>query len=316
MNIVLKRLHYVISAASLIVLSNITWAQYDAHITAARQFVNDHCSGISSSGTGETSTHSDVALNGNRFCECYDKIWDARNEYPFNEVQVIYHEKESCNWPHLHFEHKSSALKMDVDESDNSDGQCYNDENSSTVDKWAGKPERRGACTDSNLILIQAESYNSKSGKWYNGKYVQWDFRNWTGKPGWTGTGAMQAMPKDPHVNQDYVHDNPRMTYQLDDLEQGTYYVWVRGWGNNGQEDSVHVRALRDSWAGQQSDRMSYCWHQPGWKWCDKTMDGNRARFHSPWAGPDNFSVYMRENGFRIDKIVLTKNPILVPDQY
>jgi hypothetical protein len=141
-----------------------------------------------------------------------------------------------------------------------------------------------------------------------------WEFRNWSGKPGWLGWGAMQALPKDPHVNINtgYTTSSPELRYYVDLPVAGTYYVWIRGWGNNGQEDSVHAGI--DGQGPSSADRISGCgWNSPGWKWCNSTMDGPRATIYVSSGGTHTFNLWMRENGFRADMVLLTQNPNYTP---
>ena len=59
---------------------------------------------------------------------------------------------------------------------------------------------------------------------------------------GASGTGAMEATPNAGTTNTtDYAANSPRLDFQVTFVRTGTHYVWVRGLGPSGVDDSVHV---------------------------------------------------------------------------
>ena len=96
--------------------------------------------------------------------------------------------------------------------------------------------------------------------------------------------------------------------------QAGTWYVWLRGWGNTnilgeGSSDSVHAGLN-----GQLSNTADSIDNFPaGWNWSNSTRDGVRASLSIPEAGEHNFNLWMREDGLAIDKIVLTTDSTYVP---
>ena len=90
----------------------------------------------------------------------------------------------------------------------------------------------------------------------------------------------------------------------------GTYYIWTCGWGGSYEDDSVHMGysdALQPT-----SDRISF-FHPNYWRWSGHTMDivngsYEPARFTSVASGDRIFNVWMREDGLRIDRILLTRS--------
>ncbi len=89
----------------------------------------------------------------------------------------------------------------------------------------------------------------------------------------------------------------------------GTYTIWVCGWGGNYDDDSLHMGyadALQPT-----SDRISG-FHPNHWVWSNITMDivggvYQPARI-SASEGDRVFNVWMREDGMRIDRILLTRS--------
>jgi hypothetical protein len=128
---------------------------------------------------------------------------------------------------------------------------------------------------------------------------------------GASGTGAMEATPNSSTTNNtDYAANSPRLDFQVTFVRTGTHYVWVRGLGPSGVDDSVHVGLNGQELAT--SDRMTFA---PTWAWSNATMDGVRATLEVPTVGTHTVNVWMREDGFVFDKLVLTSNAAFTPSE-
>ena len=291
-------------------------AAYVAEITSAHAKIQAKCGGFTD--YKQDDYHSDLFLTNGQYCNCYEYLWNQRDTYPFNALQVIYHEAASCqNGAHIHLQKKNlnGRIHYCVDQSSDADGACYANA-TNTCDRVKNSSggliynSRRQVCHDGHSISFQAESYYTKIAR--SGHY--WDFRSWPEKPGLSGTGGMQAFPKNPHknINSGYVNSSPEMRYWVNFHQTGTFYIWIHGWGESGKEDSVHAGVNLQTQSS--ADRISGCgWSWAGWKWCRSTMDGSPATVWIGWTGYRNFSLYMRENGFRADRIVLSRDPNFVP---
>jgi hypothetical protein len=154
------------------------------------------------------------------------------------------------------------------------------------------------------IVSIEAEHYtinNPQGGH-------QWNFV--ISPFGYSDEGAMEATP-DSGTNQDtaYAANSPRLDFLVNFVKTGTHYVWVRGYGKDGSSDSCH--AGLDGQEISSCDRLInfstfYSWHR-------ETMDGPDATFNVSTAGIHVFNIWMREDGFVIDKIVLTSNITYAP---
>lgn len=89
----------------------------------------------------------------------------------------------------------------------------------------------------------------------------------------------------------------------------GTYTIWVCGWGGAYDDDSLHmgyVDALQST-----SDRITG-FHPNRWVWSNITMDlvGGVYQPARVTAGEGDrvFNIWMREDGLRIDRILLTRS--------
>ena len=144
------------------------------------------------------------------------------------------------------------------------------------------------------VIDIQAEAFHA---------------RRAPGSHTWQRQGElMHALPdRDTNQNTGYVSASPCLDYRVTFPEAGTYYVWVRGkaaGSARNSSDSVHVglngRALSSS------DRINGFGTSVGWT--NKTMDGTLAKINVGSAGTHTLNVWMREDGFAFDKLILTAN--------
>ena len=92
----------------------------------------------------------------------------------------------------------------------------------------------------------------------------------------------------------------------------GTYYVWPRGLATNGGNDSVHVGL--DGQAVASAARMTFpSASYSSWAWFQSTMDGPVATLQVTSAGLHTINVWMREDGFRLDRLLLTTSASYAP---
>jgi glycosyl hydrolase family 115 len=131
-----------------------------------------------------------------------------------------------------------------------------------------------------------------------------------TSPGGYSGNGAMVANPNNgANVDTGYTTGSPRLDYQARFAKTGTHYLWIRGSGAAGADDSCH--AGLDGAAIATSDRITG--FPLSWTWSRSTMDGPVATFNVATSGVHTVNVWMREDGFKIDKLVITTNASYVP---
>lgn len=152
-----------------------------------------------------------------------------------------------------------------------------------------------------SLLVIEAENYHNNISQGGH----SWSFV--TAPAGFSGAGAMEATPNSgTNNNTGYAANSPMLEYYIDFVRAGTYYVFVRGYGATGTDDSVH--AGLDGQEIATSDRISSFTYGT-YDWSGDTMDGQVAFFDVPSPGTHTLNVWMREDGFIVDKIVLTDDP-------
>lgn len=152
------------------------------------------------------------------------------------------------------------------------------------------------------LVSIEAENFSAK---------VAQGGRDWTPVPqsGSSG-GALQVTPNNGgNVNTGYTTASPRLDFRVHFFRTGTHYLWTRGKGATTADDSYH--AGLDGQPTPTADRLGN--FGTNWTWSRSDLDGGQAHLAVATAGEHTVNAWMREDGFVIDKIVITTNPFYVP---
>jgi hypothetical protein len=151
------------------------------------------------------------------------------------------------------------------------------------------------------IVSIEAENYNANVSQGGN------SWTAFTGVAGYSGAGALEASPNIGNTRStDYATNAPRLDYSINFNKTGTHYVWVRMSSPSGTDDSIHVGL--DGAAPITSQHMTGG-SATAWSWERYTFNQGRALFDvAAPGGVHTLNVWMREDGVRIDKIVLTTN--------
>lgn len=189
---------------------------------------------------------------------------------------------------------------VDDSTSDDSTDDSGNDTNdNSSNDQQTDDPQ-----TDVALIAVEVENYATKSAA--SGR--QWIADN---KANASAGGSMITTP-DAGLLKAGATGSPAMHYPIRFDSAGTYTVWVRGWGdtvgNEGKSDSVHVGIN-----GTLSTAKAIENFPAGWHWSSQTRGGGTATLTVPSAGLHTVTIWMREDGLSLDKLVLSLDPDYTP---
>ena len=116
---------------------------------------------------------------------------------------------------------------------------------------------------------------------------------------GYSGTGAVVALPNTGvEVTTNVNATSPRLDYEVGFVARGWYRVWVRGFGPTESDDSV--------WVGIDGvPATAVAITNGAWGWSDEDGGGARARIRVLNPGVHTLTIWMREDGTKIDKIVL-----------
>lgn len=151
-----------------------------------------------------------------------------------------------------------------------------------------------------DLVLIEAENFHNNISQ---GDH-EWQLA--TDPEGFSGTGFMRAMPDSgANVQRDYVTLSPRLDFEVNFVKTGTHYVWIRYLKTGGEDDSCHIGI--DGQEGSDAENISASGSDNTWSWSnERRSDLGQAKLEVTSTGVHTVNVWMREDGFRLDKINLT----------
>ena len=112
------------------------------------------------------------------------------------------------------------------------------------------------------------------------------------------------------NVDEGFVGAAPELQYRIKFQTPGTYRVWFRGEAGVGTDDSLHVGLDGAEVAGSRAMTLTA---QGRPLWTNRTMAGGAAVLTVPTAGEHVVNVWMREDGIKLDRLLLTQNPAAVP---
>ena len=135
-----------------------------------------------------------------------------------------------------------------------------------------------------------------------------------TSAAGFSGSAYVTALPNSG-LNQDanYATTAPEVQFRVKFNTTGTYYVWIRGYTPTPADDSINVGI--DGTAPDSASRLSMFPNTtPAWAWSNQKMDNvGRVTLNVTTAGVHVVNVWMREDGFSFDKIVLATASSFTP---
>ncbi len=155
---------------------------------------------------------------------------------------------------------------------------------------------------DTEPIIIEANEFQAST----TGSGYSWNCSTYL--PNHTGTCYRAAVPTSPNWTLDRIdnsnkNSSPRMSYNTYIASGGNYRVWVCGMGGNSNDDSIHMGRNNDPQTT--ADAMTG-WSSSNWIWMS-WADGADPYLYLP-TGYVNVDVWARENGMRVDRILLSKN--------
>jgi fibronectin type 3 domain-containing protein len=167
-----------------------------------------------------------------------------------------------------------------------------------------------------NLIVLEAENYDAMVPRLWEGVLRYWEFV--TNRVGYSGTGAMRALPNTEGNRPGFPSDCTSLDFCVYFPAPGTYYLWVRGAAESGADNSCHGGLDGGIPPSANNLQPGFIVGASGWSWNGVINDNTRSYLDVPSAGLHTVHIYMREDGFYCDKILLTTdpnyNPALVND--
>ncbi len=142
-----------------------------------------------------------------------------------------------------------------------------------------------------------------------------------------SGAACLEVLP-DTRVpgnsNEDGLFgtagDGPLLNYYIAFPEAGTYYLWIRGYSTDTEDETVFF-TVDTQW--DKAVLVKLCSDVDAWQWAShERMDAlscgliGQVRLEIPSAGLHTVSVAAREDGLELDKWLLTTDPNFVPRGY
>ncbi len=144
-------------------------------------------------------------------------------------------------------------------------------------------------------VVIEAEHFAQN---------VARDGRSWrpeTAIGGYVGEGYIAAWPDtDRQFITEVTTTSPELQYTINFTTTGTYYVWLRGYAPNGAGDSVYLGldSAPNTVLTGLTPRM--------WDWANTDTQSNPVTIEITQPGLHTLHLWQREDGIRLDRIVLT----------
>lgn len=155
-------------------------------------------------------------------------------------------------------------------------------------------------------VVIEAEHFDAN---------ISRNSKTWTQETqtaGFSGEAYLTALPNTGTTNSSgYTTNSPELQYHVNFTTTGTYYVWVRGYGPTTADDSIHAGV--DGTAPSSADKISSSVFLSGFNWSQDTMDGSPARLTISSPGVHVVQLWMREDGFKVDKLLFTTSTSSTP---
>lgn len=151
------------------------------------------------------------------------------------------------------------------------------------------------------VVVIEVESFHTNISP--RGAH-SWVFTNSISS--YSGNGYMEAMPNNDAIIQTNLSANsPELRYDVLFRSNMIHHVWVRGWANSGADDSIHFGV-----SSSPNLATPLTWPATGeWYWTNLHHATSGQVTMMPGAtGIVSCSIWMREDGARIDRFVLTTN--------
>lgn len=159
------------------------------------------------------------------------------------------------------------------------------------------------------LVSVEAENFNIKSTG--TGTAAS---RTWTTLSVSTASGGICMTTSGTGVNTGTALNGPRMDYPIYFNTAGTYYIWVRMAAGNQttNDDSFHVGVDGVGRTNTMTTTGNYNNGSTSWTWIG-SISSVRISVNIPTTGYHTLNVWMREDGTRIDKIIMSNSSAFTP---
>jgi len=167
-------------------------------------------------------------------------------------------------------------------------------------------PGGTGAFIESGgQVVMEAENYDENNA----GSTHTWSSNTDSGA---SGGLYMESGPNNgTNNNTGYAANSPELMYLVDFINTGTYYVWVRSCGSSGGDNSLHAGI--NGQENTTANRINTTTSCSSFQWTKTRMSGANASITVGTQGVHEINIWMREDGNRVDKILLTTDAGFTP---
>ncbi len=142
--------------------------------------------------------------------------------------------------------------------------------------------------------------------------------------PDASGEGYMEILPDERVVDSDPFEglwkvpgEGPLLHYYVNFPRAGDYQVWVRGYSTGTEDETVHL-AIDKDWDNAQTAKL--CSGSDGWQWASQQRTDayscgtiGTLIIHVPTPGKHTLTFAGREDGFELDKWLMTTDQNYIP---
>lgn len=154
-------------------------------------------------------------------------------------------------------------------------------------------------------MAFEAEDASSLVGQTISGTAYAWGQQ--TDIAGFGGAGFLQALPNDGMVvDAAWPATSAEARYTVTFANPGTYHVWLRGYASTAENASVYVGLNGASPVAARIDLGK----TGAWTWSNAAAGSDvPVSVTVSSAGSHTLNIWMRDAGFALDRILLTRNP-------
>ncbi|HMP91170.1 MAG TPA: glycoside hydrolase family 31 protein [Kiritimatiellia bacterium] len=157
------------------------------------------------------------------------------------------------------------------------------------------------ATTAGGVVVFEAENFTAHIPRTGH----EWVVTN--DVSGYSGIGFVHVIPNTgANFNVTWTNTSPELQYPISFGNTGRHFVWVRGWSQNFNDDSVHV-GINGVAAG--ASNLTWQFTTNTWAWSNSTISGV-ATITVSSAGTHTINLWMREDGTRVDRIAITTSQL------
>lgn len=127
-----------------------------------------------------------------------------------------------------------------------------------------------------------------------------------------SGGSALRADPN-LGINTLDTTAGARRDYRINFANTGTYYVWVKMNGATGSDDSVHIGLDNAPVSFGGGVSLTASQRGIGWVWTNAGAGSARLAISVTTPGVHSLNLWMREDGTRLDRFILTRDASFNP---